>query len=168
MPEIDKIIKDFYGKLPKFDDGRIDYHTSDTAPVITVFIECAGRILLLKRSNKVGNYRKKWSTVTGYLDELKPIKEKALEELSEEIAVSATDIEKLYFGRLQKVEDGKINKTWIIQPALAKLNKKPEIKLDFEHTEYKWIDPNELSKYDIDIELDKTFALVKKYFDHNL
>ncbi len=165
MPEIDKIIKDFYGKLPKFDDGRIDYHTSDTAPVITVFVECAGRILLLKRSNKVGNYRKKWSTVTGYLDELKPIKEKALEELREEIAVSATDIEKLYFGKVQIVEDRKIKKTWIIQPALARLKKRPDVKLDFEHTEYTWIKPGEITDYDIDVELDKTLALIAKHLD---
>ena len=76
-------IQEFADKLPKFDDGRIDYSNSDTAPVITVFVKYKDKILLLKRSNKVNNYPSKWNTVSGYLDEVKPIKNKILEELSE-------------------------------------------------------------------------------------
>ena len=47
------IIKEFANKLPKFPDGRIDYSSSDIAPVITVFVKHKDKILLLKRSDKV-------------------------------------------------------------------------------------------------------------------
>ncbi|HDD36375.1 MAG TPA: hypothetical protein ENF50_02775, partial [Archaeoglobus veneficus] len=78
-------------KLPKLSDGRIDYSNSDVAPVVTVFVRYNNEILLLKRSNKVRTYKGKWNTVAGYIDEFKPLKEKILEELREEIGVDEND-----------------------------------------------------------------------------
>ena len=34
-----EMIGEFSKKLPKFEDGRIDYSKSDMAPVITIFIK---------------------------------------------------------------------------------------------------------------------------------
>ena len=65
--EILKLIKEFAEKLPKFPDGRIDYHNSDTAPVVDVFVKYQGKILILKRSNEVSNYQGKWNCISGYL-----------------------------------------------------------------------------------------------------
>ena len=81
------IIKEFSERLPKFSDGRIDYSNSNIAPVIIVFIKYKNKILLLKRSDKVRIYQGKWNTVAGYLDEIKPIQEKALEEIQEETKI---------------------------------------------------------------------------------
>jgi len=39
---------------------------------------------------------------------------------------------------------------------LVTLKEKPEIKLNWEHTEYKWIKAAEINNFDIDVELDKT------------
>ncbi len=164
MRDINEIIKDFYDKLPKFPDGRIDYHTSNIAPVVTVFVECNGKILLLKRSDKVRAYRGKWNVVAGYLDDLKPIREKVLEELREEINMREEDIKNIYFGEVETIADKEIGKTWVGQPALVRLGKKPEIKLDFEHTDYKWITPNELSNYSFVCGLDKTLSRIRKQF----
>jgi len=74
-------VKEFAKKLPKFPDGRIDYTNSDTSLVLTVFIKYKDKILILKRSNKVGTYQGKWNTVTGYLDEPKPLIEKSKEDM---------------------------------------------------------------------------------------
>ncbi len=82
------MIKTFHEKLPKFSDGRIDYTNSDTAPVVSIFVKHGDEILLLKRSDKVNTHKGKWNNIGGYIDELKPIKQKALEELNEETGIN--------------------------------------------------------------------------------
>jgi isopentenyldiphosphate isomerase len=144
-----EIVKEFSKKLPKFKDGRIDYSDSDTAPVITIFIKYEDKILLLKRSEKVLTYKEKWNTVAGYLDEIKPIQEKIKEEVIEELGIEENNISSIFIGESYKFKDQKINRTWIVFPVLAELKNKLEIKLDWEHTEYKWIKPEELENFDI-------------------
>lgn len=147
-------IKKFAEKLPKFQDGRIDYSNSSIAPVITIFVKYKNKILLLKRSDKVNAYAGKWNSVSGYLDEVKPVQEKVLEELSEELGIQQDIILSIHFGKFWKLYDKKINKTWLIYPVLAELNKRPQIKLDWEHTDYKWTKPEDLTKFDIVTKLD--------------
>ncbi len=150
-------IKNFSEKLPKFSDGRIDYSNSNIAPVIIVFIKYKNEILLLKRSDKVRTYQGKWNVVAGYLDEVKPIQEKALEEIQEETKISKENILSIQIRESYKFIDSEINKTWIIVPVLCKLKNKCEIKLDWEHLEYKWIDPKELKNFDIVSNLKESF-----------
>ena len=154
------LIKKFYKKLPRFKDGRIDYSKSSKAPVLTCVIKYKSRILLLKRSNKVGTYKGKWQVVAGYLDELKPLKEKVLEELKEELKVSEKLIKKITYGKRFSFKDKKINKTWIVHPVLAELKQRPKINLSEEHTEYKWIFPEEIKKYDTVPNLKKSLKAV--------
>ena len=100
----------------------------------------------MKRSDKVWTYKGKWNSVAGYLDDLKPLSKKALQEISEEIGVQEENILKIKIGDPFEFADENIKKTWIVHPLIAELKNKPEIKLDFEHTEYKWIQPEELGK----------------------
>lgn len=152
-----KTIEKFAKKLPRFPDGRIDYSKSDTAPVVTVFVKYREKILLMKRSNRVRTYREKWNTVAGYLDNLGPIKEKILEELNEELKISKDNISSIHIGEPYRFTDIKAKKTWIVHPALVILKNKPKIKLDWEHTEYKWIRPEELKEFDTTPRLDESF-----------
>ncbi len=155
-----KTIGEFAKKLPKFPDGRIDYSSSNIAPVITVFVKYKDKILLLKRSDKVRVYKGKWFTVAGYLDEMKPLHEKIMEELREEIGVEESNISSIYFGESHKFTDADVNKTWIAHPVLVKLKNKPSIKLDWEHTEYRWIKPEEIKKFDTSPKLDESLIRV--------
>lgn len=161
---LEKVLQEFSEKLPKFSDGRIDYSSSDKASVLTCFVKYKDKILLLKRSDKVSNYQGLWNTVAGYLDEFKPLEEKAREELQEELGITADMIKKIKLGEPYEFEDKKINKTWIIFPVLVELNKEPVIKLDWEHTEYKWIDSADLKKFDIVPNLEETWGRVNMYF----
>lgn len=154
------LLKKFSNELPKFEDGSIDYSNSNEAPVITVFVKYQDKILLLKRSDKVRTYRRKWNTVAGYLDEVKPIKEKVLEELREETKISEKDILNIKYGDPYKLKDKKIKKTWIVHPVLVALKNKVEIKIDWEHTEYRWIKIEELKDYDFVASLDETLRRV--------
>ncbi len=156
-----QIIKEFDEKLPKFPDGRIDYSNSDIAPVINIFLEYKGRILLLKRSNKVHAYQGKWNAVSGYLDELKPISQKAEEEIKEELDIEKSSLKSIQIGKRYRFKDSKINKTWIIYPVLVKLKEKSKITLDWEHTEYKWIEPIDLVNFDIVPDLEKSWKNAK-------
>lgn len=141
--------------LPKFPDGRIDYSHSSIAPIINIFLRYEGKILLVKRSNKVSSYHGKWNGVAGYLDEFVPIKKKMSEELIEEVGITDKQILHYHIGEPYQFTD-KI--TWIVHPILVDLKIKPEIKLDWEHTEYRWIKPEELNNFDTVPNLDKTLA----------
>ena len=153
-------IKEYAEKLPKFSDGRINYSKSDTAPVLTIFIKYKDKILLLKRSNKVSLYQRKWNTVAGYLDEIRPIHEKILEEIREEIGVEEENILSYNYGEPYNYTDTEVNKTWIVHPVLVKLKHKPNIKLDWEHTEFKWIKPQEIRNFDIVVKVDESLRRV--------
>jgi len=141
-------IKEFSEQLPHFEDGRIDYTDADVAPVLSVFVFYNEKLLLLKRSDKVANYKGKWNVVVGFLDDTKPIREKALEELAEETKITESDIKSIHESPYFELPDKSINKTWLVQPVLVYLKKQPEIILDWEHTEYQWIKPEDLTNYD--------------------
>ncbi len=142
--DIQKIVKDFYNTLPKFDDGRIDYSKSNRRPILTCFLKYEDKILLLKRSDIVGNGKEKWSTVTGYLDELIDIDEKAYIEVKEETGINRSLITEIHKGEVYEFTD---DITWVIYPVLFVLSKKPNIILNWEHTEYDWIYPEDMNKY---------------------
>jgi len=146
-------LKKLEKNLPKFRDGRINYKNSKKAVVLTVFVEYDGKILLLKRSNKVATYKGYWNTVAGYYDEPKSLKEKALEELKEETGITKKYVKTIKVGKMFRFHDKKINKIWLVNPILINLKKKPKIKLDFEHTEAIWIKPEEIKKYKIVLNL---------------
>ena len=56
----------------------------------------------------------------------------------------------------------KIKKTWVVHPILIELNKKPEVKLDWEHTEFKWIKPEQIKDFD------RVYGLEKSYENSSL
>ncbi len=157
---LEKILREFSGKLPKFPDGRINYSTSDKAPVITCFVKYGDKILLLKRSGKVCAYQGLWNTVSGYLDEFCSLEQKAHKELREEVGITIDMIKQTKLGQPYEFIDNNTRKIWVIFPILVELNKKLVIKLDWEHTEYKWISPQDLKNFDIVPNLDKTLSKV--------
>ena len=141
-------VKEFAEKLPKFSDGRIDYSDSNIAPVVIVFLRYGKEFLLLKRSEKGLNYRGKWSVVAGFLDEVKPIQDKVLEEVQEELAIQKDDILKIHIGEPYEFEDTEIDKTWIRCPVLVELKRQVTPRLDWEHEEYKWVKLEQFKDFD--------------------
>lgn len=156
---IDSILRPFL-TLPRFKDGRIDYTHSSKAPVLICFIMFKGNILLLKRSDKVGTYKGKWSGVGGYLDEFKEVEDKALEEINEELGIKTDSVEKITLGKPYEYPDSEIGKTWILHPVLVILKQEPTIYLDWEHTSFKWINPRDLTHYDLVPGIDESLRRV--------
>jgi len=155
--DISKMLEEFDRTLPHFSDGRIDYSASQKALVLTCFPAYANEILILKRSEKVGTYRGIWNAVAGYIDENKPLKEKIMEEISEELGIPINTIEEIKIGKTYEFTDEEINRTWIVIPSLAMLQMKPEIKLDWEHTDCKWIKPEKMCDFSLVPMLEKSF-----------
>lgn len=145
---VSQLLKPF-NHLPRFSDGRIDYSQASKAPVLTCFVTYNKKILLLKRSSRVRTYPGKWQTVAGYIDEPIPLITKAKEELFEELGIAAKQITQLVISTPYEFFDPSIEKTWLIHPAVALLKKQVRITLDWEHTAYQWVNPDEVTVFDI-------------------
>ncbi len=143
--KIPDVVKKCYEKLPHFSDGRVDYSAADVSPTLISFLKCGNEILILKRSEKVGTYRNRWSVIAGYLDELKPVGEKVKEEVKEETGVEDEKISSIELGDSFRFEGEKT--TWVPHPALVEVEDKPEIDLNWEHTDYKWVKKDEIDDY---------------------
>jgi isopentenyldiphosphate isomerase len=157
--DIESLLREF-AELPRRPDGRIDYSHSDKAPVVTCFVKCGDRIVLLKRSDKVRTYPGKWGTVAGHIDEPKSIRAKALEELDEELGISEADVTSMVIGGSYEFFDPEARKTWIVHPVLVQVSRQPEIRLDWEHTDSRWILPDEINNYEIVPKLEESLRRV--------
>lgn len=142
-----EILKPFL-QLPRFPDGRIDYTSAQEAPVLVCFVRYKEEYLLLKRSDKVGAYQKYWSTIAGFIDnEQQTLKDKVLEELSEEIGVGEEKISQWRWIEPYEYKDQTTKKIWLRYSVIVDVFQKPEIKLDWEHTEHVWITPEKRNQY---------------------
>jgi 8-oxo-dGTP pyrophosphatase MutT (NUDIX family) len=76
--------------------------------------------------------------------------ERARKELHEETGFTENEVTLIRSGNVQVLVDETINTKWIIHPFLFQL-KSPEfesrMQINWEHTEFKWINPKELSAY---------------------
>ncbi len=114
--------------------------------VTVILIDDEGKILILKRSKKVRTYKGKWSGVAGYIEENEKPLETAFKEIKEEVDLDAKDIELL--KQLNPISftdfyEGK-KYDWEIFSFLFKTKEKSKIKIDWEHSEYRWIAPSQL------------------------
>ncbi|KXA92867.1 hypothetical protein AKJ64_02045 [candidate division MSBL1 archaeon SCGC-AAA259E17] len=145
--KIPDIVKTADEKLPHFEDGRIDYSNAKKAPIVVLFLKYREEILILKRSKKVGTHPKRWGFVAGYLDELKSIKKKGLEELSEETGIERNQIKSIKKKGVYEWRSKEENKDYTSFLFLVELTEKPEIDLSWEHEEYKWIKIKKAEQY---------------------
>jgi PncC family amidohydrolase len=134
--------------------------TMDEKHVVTCFLEHGRKILILRRSSKVGTYRRSWAGVSGYM-ETNDI-DQAFTEISQETQLYKKDLKLVKKGDPLEVIDKSLNRKWIVHPFLFHVKAPDKIKIDWEHTESRWIKPSELKKYDTVPGLDKALAQVNK------
>jgi PncC family amidohydrolase len=113
--------------------------------VVTCFLEHRNMILILRRSHRVGTYQRSWAGVSGYI-ETDPL-DQAYTEIREETGLFKNAIRLIKQGKPLEVIDKKLNRKWIVHPFLFHVTEPDKIKTDWEHTESKWIKPNDLTKY---------------------
>jgi 8-oxo-dGTP diphosphatase len=155
--DYEEIIAYFRKKLPSFPDGRIDYHGSPENFVFNIRIRYDEKILLLKRSDKIGAYKGKWDSIWWFIDEEKPADQKISEEIHEELWITPDEIQSIHKGRIHVMMDKEMGRARINYPVLVTLQHEPKIQLDRENSEYQWITPDEIIKFDTVPELEKSY-----------
>jgi 8-oxo-dGTP diphosphatase len=116
--------------------------------IVTTFIEYQGKVLLLRRSQKVKSMKGKWAGVSGYIETQQEPLRQAFKEVHEETGLTNKNIKVLIEGKpLEAVDNPPDNVTWIVHPFYFRSNTNA-ISLDWEHDQYKWISPAEIENYD--------------------
>jgi 8-oxo-dGTP diphosphatase len=120
----------------------------DERHVVTCFLEHDGKVMILRRSERVGTYQGKWAGVSGYIEEGSSPSEQARTEMREEAGLGADDVELVQAGQPLEVVDTELGRKWIVHPFRFKVLKPDKITIDWEHTEAKWIDFEDIGRHE--------------------
>ena len=118
--------------------------------VTCLLINEEGKLLILRRSDKVKTYKGLWGGVAGYVEPGEEPYETALKEIQEEVGIEKEHVVLINQGNIVKFTDiYEGNKyEWTIYPFVFKIRKNQKIQIDWEHLEYLWITPSEITRYD--------------------
>ena len=127
--------------------------------VVTVFLEHDGRILLLKRSQKAKTMKGLWAGISGYIENNDALTQ-ALKEIKEETGLNNEKLSLIHVGQpLEVVESCNPDIIWIVHPYLFCSNTRL-IRIDWEHDEVRWINPDEIQSYNTVPKLKETLKSV--------
>ena len=124
--------------------------------VVTCFLECDARILILRRSEMVGSFQGRWAGVSGYVE--KTADEQTLIEIEEETGLHREDLELVRKGDPLEAEDEGIK--WVVHPYLFRVKERSKVKIDWEHNKIRWIKPGDIDNYETVPMLKETLARV--------
>jgi len=115
--------------------------------IVTSFLQNNSKILLLKRSDRVKSMKGLWAGVSGIIENNEIPIDRAKIEIWEE-----TGIEEVQIVLLKSVQEMRVrspqykNHEWNIFPFLFKVEN-PKIKLNWENSEFEWINPSNIVNY---------------------
>jgi len=142
--------------IPKL--NQTDYAKRNVAPVVNCLVCHKNKLLLVKRNENVSFYPGYWHCIAGFIDEKKPVLQKAKEEIFEETGMKEKDISSIELKRIVPAKDVVYDKIWIIHFVLAQTST-DKITLDWEATDHKWINIHELEAIENTIPLFRKYAL---------
>jgi 8-oxo-dGTP diphosphatase len=134
---------------------------ADIRHVVTSFLRFRTKILLLQRSNRVGTYQGKWAGCSGYLEKSETPDDRSITEIQEETKLDKNQIKLMKKGDPLEIEDIEKGIIWVIYPYLYEIAT-DKIQLDWEHINYIWINPEEISKFQTVPNLKETYDRVKE------
>ena len=99
-----------------------------------------------------------WAAISGIIEGNEEPLQRAKTEIFEETGLTEDSIVLLKTAPQMRISSPQYaNHEWMVFPFLFSV-KEPRIKLNWEHSEYKWINVNEISKYQTVPSLDKVLA----------
>ncbi len=126
--------------------------------IVTSFLKDNEKILLLKRSSKVKSMKSLWAGISGILEKNETPLSRAKIEIFEETGIKKEQIELVNAAKQMKVLSPQYkNHEWNIFPFLFKIEN-PYVKLNWENSEFKWIEPTQLINYKTVPDLDKILS----------
>ncbi len=126
--------------------------------IVTSFIQDEQKILILKRSDKVKTMKGLWAGISGIIEKDENPLTRAKIEIYEETGISEDKIKLIKSAEKLRVNSPQYeNHEWEIFPFLFEA-KNPEIKLNWENSEYLWIQVDELKKYNSVPSLEKVLS----------
>ena len=123
--------------------------------IVTSFIKNSNKILILKRSNKVRSMKGLWAGVSGIIENNEKPLDRAKIEIFEEIGIKENkiklikNVEKVIISSPQYE-----NHEWEVFSFLFE-TKDVKIKLNWENSEFKWIQSDEIKNYETVPNLDR-------------
>lgn len=143
-----KWLKNAAKEFGTFEDGRVDYTNADVAPIVMCSVVYRDKILIVKRGYGLADANGYWSTINGFIDENKSIKNMARQELEEEIGLKI-NTQNIKLGTSYTLKNPKEKRAYIVFPCLIITERKPKIVLNSENTDFAWISRSELENYHI-------------------
>ncbi|HOK28773.1 MAG TPA: DUF126 domain-containing protein [Methanomassiliicoccaceae archaeon] len=120
--------------------GTVELPDVKEVHVVSCFLQCDEKVLMLKRSDKVGTFKGHWAAVSGYVEEDETPRQTALKEVREELNMLEPEL--VRSGQPMRVRDGDV--IWVVHPFLFQ-TKERSITIDWEHTEFRWVSPSEMA-----------------------
>ena len=115
------------------------------------------RILIVRRSQRVGSYNARWAGISGFLETGVTADEQAYTEIREETGLQGEQVRMLKRGTIVEHEDASIGRHWYIHPFLFEVLTPDAIALDWEATEIRWIVPLEILDYETVPKLEEAY-----------
>lgn len=131
------------GEIASVDGDQGVFHLDGVqeVDVVTAFLRREdGRVLLLRRSERVRTFRGKWAAVSGYLERDDPLAQ-AFQEVREETGLRSDQLQLRARGERVLARDG--STIFVVRPFLFDVGAS-EIRTDWEHTAAEWVEPGEL------------------------
>ncbi len=126
--------------------------------IVTSFLTQDGKYLILKRSNKVRTMKDLWAGISGIIEGNEEPLYRAKKEIHEETNITEDQITLIRAAVQMRTESPQYeNHEWLIFPFLFSVEN-PKIKLNWENSEYQWITPSDLKKFEIVPSLEKVLA----------
>ena len=123
--------------------------------IVTSFIQDEQKLLILRRSNKVKTMKGLWAGISGIIEKNETPLTRAKIEIYEETGISEDKIRLIRNAEKLRINSPQYeNHEWEIFPFLFEA-KNPDIKLNWENSEYTWITIDELKNYNTVPNLEK-------------
>ncbi len=115
--------------------------------IITAFITSNEKFLILKRSEKVKSMKCLWGGISGIIEKDETSLQRAKIEIFEEIGIKDNQLKLVKSAEKIRIKSPQYkNHEWEVFPFLFEA-KNPDIKLNWENTEFKWVLAEELKSY---------------------
>lgn len=123
--------------------------------IVTSFLKDEDKFLILKRSKKVKTMKELWAGISGIIENNEEPLSRAKIEIFEELGIKEDKLKLVRAAeKLRIISPQYQNHEWEVFPFLFEV-RNPDIKLNWENSEYRWIDKEELRDYETVPNLDR-------------